>query len=445
MIPAGDLNGFSDAGCAVTSTAQADGPAITGGADVSLFRELTITHPAGATCVIDWAQRLSIEAADYPGSNLQAYKFESGDFQGGKATISIPVREIHPQELRKDMTATQDTDFAWNLTKEATPATVNLGNTCDVDNPNNAPVTVRVEWEILPGAPGMVMVVTNIYAKNPAARPITVNVSDTIFGDLGLGAGKEALDTASSGDIEVPANTEIKVFEHTYDAPDNVTDLMDTATASYIDTATGIPVPGQTEAMASAMIQPGTQTNTTAIVTDTESISGNGLQYSADSTVLGSADGSFTVGGLGYTLGEALDQADSSLLWTSATQDGILDCTDSDGCPVGFVEINKTVYVDPVPAITSGTLSDTAALTASDGFTASAGPANINISTNALVELTLVKTIPDILQGDETITCDFTVTDSQNNVVATPRSCSPPPARCRSRRPSPVSPPMSTQ
>ena len=37
------------------------------------------------------------------------------------------------------MTATQDTDFAWNITKEATPATVNLGNTCDVNNANRRP------------------------------------------------------------------------------------------------------------------------------------------------------------------------------------------------------------------------------------------------------------------------------------------------------------------
>ncbi|MFW2389830.1 MAG: hypothetical protein ACN4G0_15935 [Polyangiales bacterium] len=418
VIPAGDLNGYSDPGCAVTSTAQADGPAITGGADVSIYRELTITHPAGATCVIDWAQRLSIEAADYPGSNLQAYKFESDDFQGGKATIPIPVREIQPQELRKDMTATQDTDFAWNVTKAATPATVDLGNTCDPNNANEAPVTFRVEWEILPGAPGMVMVVTNIYAKNPAARPITVNVEDTIFGDLG--AGEVPLDTANSGDVIVPANTELKVFEHTYDADDSVSNLNDVATATYIDTATGIPVPGQTEATASAMIQPGTQTNTTAILTDTESISGNGLQYSLDS--LTGVAGACSVDGAPYVpgLGPLLDQDDFPLICVSDPQNGIIDCTDPDGCLVGAADVTKTIYVDPVPAITTGTLSDTVVLDASDGFQASSGPVNITISTNAKVELTLVKTIPDILQGDETITCNFEVKDSSDNVVGTP-------------------------
>jgi hypothetical protein len=428
IIPSGDLNGFSAAGCAVTSTLYATVANVTGGAGKSIYRTLTITHPADSTCVVDFALRLAVGASGFPGASLQSYKFESEDFQTGKATISLPVNEIEPQTLSKDMTATQDTEFAWNITKEATPAKVNLGNTCDVKNANSAPVTIRVEWAILPGTPGMVKVVTNIYAKNPASRDITVNVSDTIFGNVG--EGKVALGTDSSGAVVIPANTEKLVcfdgtttclYSHAIDAPDNVSDLSDTATASYTDTATGIPVPGQTEAMASATIQPGTQTNTSATVTDTESISGNGLQYSADSTTVGSASGSFTVDSNAYTLGTHLDKDSSDLLWTSITQNGNTACADPKGCAVGFVEFNKTVYVDPVPAITTGTLSDTAALTASDGFTASAGPANINISTNALVELTLVKTIPDILQGSETIACNFEVKDSANNVVATPQ------------------------
>jgi hypothetical protein len=77
------------------------------------------------------------------------------------------------------------------------------------------------------------------------------------------------------------------VFTHTFDAPADVTVLRDVATATYTDLVTGIPVPGETTADAFAPIQPGTQTNTTAVVTDTESISGNGLQYSADSTTIG--------------------------------------------------------------------------------------------------------------------------------------------------------------
>ena len=427
IIPSGELNGFSATGCVVTSTPYDTVANVTGGAGQSIYRTLTITHPADSTCVVDFALRLAVGASGFPGASLQSYKFESEDFQTGKATISLPVNEIEPQTLSKDMTATQDTEFAWNITKEATPATVNLGNTCDVNNDNSASVKIRVEWAILPGAPGMVMVVTNIYAKNPASRDITVNVSDTIFGDVG--AGKVALDTDSSGDVVIPANTEKLVcfdgtttclYSHAIDAPDVVSDLMDTATASYIDTATGIPVPGETEAMASAMIQPGTQTNTTATVTDTESISGNGLQYSADNTTFGSADGSFTVDSNAYTLGTQLDKDSFDLLWTSITQNGDTACADPNGCAVGFVEFNKTLYVDPVPAITSGTLSDTATLTASDSFTTSSGPATISISTNALVELTLVKTIPDILQDAETITCNFEVKDSSNNVVATP-------------------------
>ncbi|WP_417908497.1 hypothetical protein [Candidatus Electronema sp. PJ] len=413
------LNTFSDSSCTVSASPQSIGGRVTGGADEVIYRILTITQGKKSTCVIDWANRLAVGAAQYPGSSLQSYMFEKDDFSTGKRTVSIPVKEIQPQELKKDMSASRETDYIWNATKTATPAVVNLGNTCDPNNVNSAPVTVRVEWEILPGIDGKVTVVTNIYAKNPAARAITVNVSDTMFGNLG--SGQQALDTISSGNISVPANTEIKVLTHSFDAAKNVSDLSDTATASYVDTATGIPVTGQTQATASvSSIQPGTQTNTTAVVTDVESISGNGLQYSTDSTVSGSADGSFTLAGVPYTLGTKLDKDSAALLWTSATQNGNLSCTDPNGCPIGYVEFNKTVYVDPTPVITSGTLSDVATLTASNGFTISSGPATVNISASAFVDLTLVATIPDILQGDEKITCSFEVKDSHNQIAATP-------------------------
>ena len=198
--------------------------------------------------------------------------------------------------------------------------------------------------------------------------------------------------------------------------PESVTDLMDTATASYIDTVTGIPVPGETRPMASAPDP----------ARHADQHHGNRHRHRVDqrqrAAVLGRQHGHrqrrWQLHGqwfAGYTLGTKLDKDSFDLLWTSVTRRHP-HCTDPEGCAVGFVEINKTVYVDPVPAITTGTLSDTATLTASDGFTASSGPATIGISTNALVELTLVKTIPDILQDDETITCDFKVKDSPNTV-----------------------------
>jgi hypothetical protein len=363
VIPPGNLNGFSDPGCAVISTSQAEGPGITGGADTSTYRELTITHPAGVTCVIDWAQRLSIESSDYAGSNLQAYKFESDDFKTGKATIPLPVNQILEQELNKDMTASQDTDFAWNLTKTANPATVSLGNTCDPNNLKQKPVTIRVGWEILPGAPGMVMVVTNIYATNPAARSLKVGVIDIIFGDLGM--GEVAIDQDSPDDlVEVPANTaQFLVFKHIFEAPANVTDLRNEATASYFDDVTGIDkLVGQTFAEAPATIQPGTQTNTNANITDIEQISGDGLWYSVNNTTVGSANGSFIIfdgNNTSYNLSEWLSQDYPELLWALVEQNGSLDCTNPEGCPVGFVEFNKEVAYMGDPAIINGTLSDT--------------------------------------------------------------------------------------
>ena len=409
---------LSDPSCALSVGPQVTEDPGTGGTDTSLYRFVTITQDKNTTCVIDYVERLAVGSHDFPGSALHSnlLNHDLGTGGVGAQDVAIPVREIEPQSISKDMTATQDTDYTWNVTKQATPASIDLGNTCDPNNDNQAPVTFRVEWEILPGAPGMVMVVTNIYATNPASRTITVNVTDEIFGNLG--AGEVLLNTANSGDVNVPANTTQLVVTNMFDAPDDVSDLNDVATATYIDLVTGIPVPGATVAVASAMIQPGTQTNTTAIITDTESISGNGLQYSLDS--LTGVTSSCTVDGVPYALNTPLDTDDFPVICVSVPQGGILDCTDPEGCPVGAADVTKTVYVDPVPASTTGTLSDTATLVASNGFTVSTAPVNISISSNAEVELTLVKTIPDILQDLETITCNFEVKDSSNNVVATP-------------------------
>ena len=47
--------------------------------------------------------------------------FEKDDFSTGKRTVSIPVNEILPQKLDKNMTATQGSDHIWDVTKSPTP------------------------------------------------------------------------------------------------------------------------------------------------------------------------------------------------------------------------------------------------------------------------------------------------------------------------------------
>jgi hypothetical protein len=178
---------LSDPSCGLVVGPQVTETPGTGGTDTSLYRFVTITQDQNTHCVIDYVERLAVGSHLFAGSSLHSNLLNHNLGTGGVGAqdVSIPVREIEPQSINKDMTATQDTDYTWNITKQASPATLDLGNTCDVNNTNSAPVTIRVDWEILSGAPGMVMVVTNIYATNPASRTITVNVTDEIFGNFG--------------------------------------------------------------------------------------------------------------------------------------------------------------------------------------------------------------------------------------------------------------------
>src|SRR5262249_46515608 len=140
---------------------------------------------------------------------------------------SIPVKEILPQGLNKDMSASQPVDFAWSITKGPTPATLDFGNTCAPDASLTKTVSLKVEWKRLAGTPGSITVITHIYATNPTSRSIQINVSDVIR------SGTTALDTATAQAV-IPKNTaNFLVLTHTFTVPSGTTDLNDVATASY--------------------------------------------------------------------------------------------------------------------------------------------------------------------------------------------------------------------
>ena len=396
--------GLSDASCsAAVFTAQTDLSPGVGGTDVSIYRKVTITQDKNTSCVYDYYGRLALGSHLFPGSSLHANLLNEDLTTAGIGAkdVSIPVKEILPQELHKDMTATQNADFTWNLTKQPTPANVSFADTCDANETREKTAKIRVEWTKIPAGGGLVTVVTNIYATNPASRIITVNVTDIIYGNVG--AGEVILDTKNSGNVDVAANSDQLVLTHSFNAPANVTGLNDLATASYIDKATGVPVPGQTSAIASADIQDGgNPTNATAVIKDSEEVNGADITFAVDSLSAGSASGTFdnypTLGV--FTTGP--------VKWTSGSQSG-----------GGFVEFNKTIKVEPYTAFTNRSVDDTATLNASNGFSTSKN-ASIGVSANAYVKLTIAKTIPDVLQGGETVTVNFEVKDSGDNVVWTP-------------------------
>jgi hypothetical protein len=389
----------SDAGCpTVISGAQTITPSGqgVGGADQTIYRTITATIPAQSTCVYDYYMRLALGAHNFSGASLQGNLWAEDLTSAGvgQKRVSLPVNEIAPQQLTKDMTASQDSDHVWNITKSPTPATLSFADTCDPAASLQAPVAITVTWEKLPATPsGDIDVITNIYATNPAFRTITVSVTDDIR------SGTTVLDTASANLVDVPANTAgFLLLTHQTTVPAGTTNLNDVATATYTDKVTGVPVPGNTTAVASAGVQTsGTVTNGTATINDVESITGAGLSYSVDSFT--GASGAFDAG---YVAGSPTT---GSVSWTSDSQ------SDS-----GSVTFNKTVYAT---AGTSGTgsLSDTATLTGSDGFTTDAD-ADVDLSTAALVDLTINKRRSPV--SLEAQTFDFNVKDGSDLVVASP-------------------------
>jgi hypothetical protein len=349
-----------------------------GGIDDSRYRLVTIAQAQNTTCVYDYYGRLALGSHLFPGSSLHAnLADETVSTAGiGARDVSIPVKEILPQEISKDMSATQNASHTWEIQKGPQPATVSFGDVCAPDQDFQEPVIIHVTWTQLPATPtGDITVITHIFATNPASRVVTINVTDVIR------SGTTDLDSANSGDIDVAANTaNFLVLTHQTTVPAGTTNLNDIATATYTDKVTGVPVPGNTTATASATVQFGSLLNTTAIINDVESITGNGLTFSTDSFsgASGAFDGGYIAGA--PTLGP--------VGWTSVSQNGN-----------GFVDFDKTIYLDG-KQVTSGILSDTATLNASDGFTAQA-TASVNISSTVFGKLTVQKSVPDVLESGE--------------------------------------------
>lgn len=361
-----------------------------GGADESLYRLVTITQPKGSTCVFDYYQRLALGSSEFTGSSLQSNLANQNlGSQGiGEKRVSIPDTPA-PQTVEKDMTATQGTDHIWTITKSPTPAVLDFGNTCLITTPASLTVDFTITWTKGPADPsGPVTVVTHVYANNPAHRDVQVTLTDDIY--AGTTPSGSPLNTATVTTV-VPASTnDYLVLTHTVTLASGPTSFNDVATATYTDLVAGLPPITLTKtATAVAPVQnTGPELNGTATITDTESISGAGLTFSVAAPSVGSFTGGYTAG----------TQTTGPVGWSSGTQSGS-----------GSVTFNKTVYLDQ-PRATSGALSDTATLTGSNGFTASAN-ASVAISDSPLVSLDIDKTIPIVLgAGDPAQTFTFDVT-----------------------------------
>lgn len=363
-----------------------------GGIDETIYRTLTVTQAAGATCVYDYYGRLALGSHLFPGSALHANLLnqELGTAGIGARDVSIPVKEIEPQDIDKTMTARKGTGYSWSINKSV-PTGVNFGNTCGQSGAAlERTVSITVSWTRTV-VNGDVVVETMITATNPAHRLITVDVTDNIYG--GTTPAGPVLGTASTpaAGVDVPAGqADYPVLTHTQTFPAGspeaaLTDFNDVATATYTDKVTGITVPGSTQATATASVETvNNPLGATATIGDTESITGAGLQFAVMSTT-GQA-GAF---GNGYVLGTPT----TGTSWTST--------------PVstsGSVTFNKKIILDS-SRTTSGVLTDTATL--NDGTqTLSTGAKNIAIS--ATRDCATVKIVKRTAPAGQTDTFGFT-------------------------------------
>jgi hypothetical protein len=408
VLSAPTLNAtLSDAACqAPVVGAQTPLTPGIGGTDTTIYRLVTITQSSGTECVYDFYGRLALGSHLYPGASLHANALNEnlGTAGIGARDVSIPVKEIAPQELDKTMTARQDADHGWSLRKGAAPATIPFGDVCSPDTPTSKEVTFTVTWTKSLASPGTVKIETNIFATNPAARLVTVNVTDVIYEGL---AQTVALDTASTppAGVDVPANTQnFLVLTHTYyhATTSNLVDAWfnDVATATYTDKATGIAIPGQTTATAQAQVTAGNVSDGTAAVRDVESMTGTGLQFSVAAPSVGAF--------VGYIAGT---KTVGPVKWGS----GLVSSS-------GSVDFVKTIHLDG-KIVTSGTITDSANLIeTTSGTTTSVGPITVNIQSSATGTLTIEKSIPDVLEAGESIDITFRVTGTlgySNDVVMT--------------------------
>jgi len=383
---------LSDAAC----TAATFGPLAyalpgVGGAYETIYRLVTLTQQTGTTCVYNYYQRLALGAHLFSGSSLQAHLWnQSLNSSGiGEKRVQLPVSQLLPPTLTKDMTASQNEDNIWTLAKTPVPASLDFGDVCAVNALTSLPVTVTVQWTKTAGTPGRITVITHVYGTNVAHRDLTLTATDVVY------SGTTPLYTVDGSPTNVPANQTVLLLSDTRTVDPGTANLNDSATAAITDTVTGIPVPG-TIGPVTATASPTTSgTNDTATITDSESITGSGLAFSVATPSVGS----FT----DYTAG------------TSTT--GPVDWSSGTRSASGSVGFSKTVTLSPLQ-VTSGTLSDTATLNGSDGFTVDA-TADIGITSTAAVTLTINKTIPNILQGAETQTFDFVVKDSTDATAGT--------------------------
>lgn len=351
-----------------------------------IYRQVTVAnYPDGVTCVAIYNMRLAIGSSNYSGSSLQSRLISvESDVKVGDQTLPVP--NVASTTLSKTMTATEAGSRTWTVSKSSGNSTLTFDNTCDQTLPLQKDINITVSWtkgEVTPE--GNVTVTTIIQASNTAHRDINISVADTLYN------GETALGTLQCPLFTLLANAGNQIVcTHTFSiaAADDM-ELNDKAIAIYFDPdhPTSV-ILGTNEATATAFVQ-GTEgrEDENATIKDYEWISGTNLSYSVGSPSIGTFDN--------YTAGTVTT---GDVNWTS----GVL--SDS-----GSVTFTKTVYAQPATS-TAGSLSDIASLKTGGGSGTDSGTFSVDLSSSALVSLTIVKKMdPAIIPDGETLDFNFTV------------------------------------
>ncbi len=373
-----------------------------GGAIEQIVQVVEVTQAPNVWCVWDYVQRLAITSSNIPGSSNRSFIASAT----GAQSVPIPS-DIEPQTATKEMMAVEDSTLTWSINKLADPVTYDFGDTCDMDTPDTKDIEVTINFSKGAAVPGALTATSTVTATNPSSRVVRYVCTDKLFGVPSGEVEEELLDEQTASPVIVPPGGPLEgEFIHVEEsgARGLRNELSCTLEVEDIfNPGSFIAVPGAELTdhfeLADGNIAPGNVVNETVIIHDEEDITGAGFVFSTvDPT---GATGAFT----GYIPGT--DTADM-VVWDSDPQG------DS-----GSIVFTKTITVDRFKPNLSGTLEDTASLDLTDTIDVEAS-ASSSLTADALVNLTINKTIPDILQDAETIACNFEVKNSSDQVIANP-------------------------
>jgi len=385
IISAPTLNAsLSDASCTVPSAGvQTIGPSVTqgqGGDQRTIFRNLTIVQNASTQCVYDWYQRLAIGSHLNPGASLHSYFFDKSyqndNYQGHNSDVPIMLGSSAGFSVSKTMSAVQNTDHDWAVTKTA-PSQVMFPNVCSV-NQQPSPIQVTVSWQYLAADPFNISVSSNVSVSNNTHRPLNVSVTDNIYSgsnqtnQIGVQTGSLTNLAPNTQGVNVPLSPS------SLTSPIGPTQFNDVANATFTDPVVGDTFPGTADASTGVSDNGGQVYDVTSIINDTETLTGALLAFSTDSfsPAIGAFDNGYVAG----------TQTTGPVSWTSNSQSAS-----------GSVTFNKSIYFTGGQGVlTSGDLADTATLTGSDFTTTGLQrtySADVKIVTDARVTLTIQKNV----------------------------------------------------